>query len=770
MRRLHCIISAIIIGCVSIAAQTVVSGSVVTKSNEPLTGATVLFAKSDSIIGGTATDNKGRFQLKGLPAGDYECRVSMLGYKPASQKFTLTDKTKLPQFVLEEDAKALDEVTVSGDARKMTKELAGMSVYYLTDRARKESDAYRALQEIPRLRVNTINRSITLDNGSSPLILVNGVKKTLDVILPELIESVEVIDNPSARYLGDASVTSVLNIKLKKEGIKPYLYGNLGAKTTPNANFIYSNASFELGTATSSIYVNGGYMQNGKSRSESYSDIYQGDMHREQSGKTKGSWRNPFIMIGGDKEISKKNYIAFGVKYFPYPSDSKSNTEGSVTDIETGESSALKSEYNSRMRFHEVLGNVYYKHTFKSRRTLEISGDYFYSMNGNKARREENSALYSYVNTIDLDNSRHMGKLDAIYSDMLTKSTQLQLGSNTEYSVTNIDDRLDNQPNFRYRRTREYVYAGLDNNQSGSRFNYVVSLGLDMVFSDAAGAKHSYVDVIPSISLNYKFVKRQNLSLLYRRSRSMPSAGYLNPRNTSTDSLRITIGNPLLTPSHTDMVRLGYTYNNGIIRVNPYMQYSHRSDIIQPYGYLDGDIYVSSYQNFGHAGLLQTGATFSYNIPQGKPYYGNVSLDVYYQKDYIKGMPFNGRGFAATINANLGYKKVSLWGNFGITPNYTYSLYSKSQRILFSNLDLGWSVTNSLRLTVSAEQFLWPKKHSKTWTINGDYRAYSSSVQTSLAPKICVGVWYSFATKNFKWRNKKQFYNEDKELQSITTK
>ena len=293
---------------------------------------------------------------------------------------------------------------------------------------------------------------------------------------------------------------------------------------------------------------------------------------------------------------------------------------------------------------------------------------------------------------------------------------------------------------------------------------------MDMVFSDAAGAKHSYIDVIPSVSLNYKFVKRQNLSLLYRRSRSMPSAGYLNPRNTSTDSLSITIGNPLLTPSHTDMVKFGYTYNNGKIRVNPYVQYSHRSDIIQPYGYLDGDIYVSSYQNFGHTGLLQTGATFSYNIPQGKPYYGNVSLEAYYQKDYIKGMPFNGNGFGASLNGFIGYKRISANAYIGYSPNYTYSIYSKREGIVSSQFDLGWSVTNSLRLSVSAEQFLWPRKHSKTWTINGDYHAYNSSVQTSLAPKVCVGVWYSFSTKNFKWRNKKQFNNEDKELQSITTK
>lgn len=79
-------------------------------------------------------------------------------------------------------------------------------------------------------------------------------------------------------------------------------------------------------------------------------------------------------------------------------------------------------------------------------------------------------------------------------------------------------------------------------------------------------------------------------------------------------------------------------------------------------------------------------------------------------------------------------------------------------------------MTNSLRLSISAEQFLWPKKLVKTWTINGDYNAFISSVQTSLAPKVCFGVWYSFSTKNFRWRNKKQFYDEDDELKCITTK
>ena len=177
MRRIYSIISAIIIGCVSVVAQTVVSGSVVSRGGEVLPGSTVLFFQADTVVGGVATDSNGKFQVKGLPAGDYECRVSMLGYKPAAHKFTLTDKARLPQFVLDEDAKALDEVTVSGDPRMMTKELAGMSIYYLTEKSKNKQNIYDALVEIPRLIVNPLNRTVALDDLRSPLILVNGVKK-----------------------------------------------------------------------------------------------------------------------------------------------------------------------------------------------------------------------------------------------------------------------------------------------------------------------------------------------------------------------------------------------------------------------------------------------------------------------------------------------------------------------------------------------------------------------------------------------------------------
>lgn len=769
-RQLYLILILLFAVSFGATAQTVVSGSVENKEGEPLSGTTVIFTYADTVAGGTFTDSKGRFELKGLPMGDYECRVSMLGYKTASQKFKLVEKTKLPKFVLEEDATMLGEVSVIGDVRKMTKELAGMSIYYLTDRAKKEPNAYMALREIPRLRVNEANRSITLDNGTAPLILVDGVKKPLDVLNPEFIESVEVIDNPSARYRGDTEVASVLNIKLKKEGVKPYLRSDIGVNSMLNANFFYSSASFEMGTATSSLYLNGGYMQYGRSLYESHSIITQGDIQRDLYSNSNGYWRNPFFNLGGDKVFSKKNYLAFSVKYIPNPQGTKTSTEGEITDISTGETSLLTSFNDTKTRYHELVGNLYYKHSFTDSRILELTGNYYYSLNGNTTNYEETSELMSYLSGIDQDNSRHMGKLDANYSDMLTGTMHLDAGSNTEYSVTNIDDRLDTWPVFRYRRTREYLYAGIDNNRSQSKFNYVLSLGLDMAFSDADGVRNEYIDFVPSVSLAYMLAKAHRVNLTYNRSRQMPSAGALNPRNTSTNKLYVVKGNPLLKPSHTDNVKLGYVFSNGTVRVNPYISYTYNSDLVTSYGYLEDDnVYVSTYQNFGHFSQLHTGAMLSYNFPQKNGFYGNMSFDASYNKMYMKGMAFRGSTFNASLQGFVGFRKVSANAYFGYYGN-SYSLYSKMSDNYFANFNLSWTVSPSVMFQFMAENFICPRRASKTWTVNGDYEAFTRSVRKSLAPKIQIGVWFTFQTKNFKWRNKKQFYNEDGELKTVKTR
>ena len=158
----------------------------------------------------------------------------------------------------------------------------------------------------------------------------------------------------------------------------------------------------------------------------------------------------------------------------------------------------------------------------------------------------------SVNNQIDFSNQRHYGKVNIDYQHPFGKGYNLSVGSNTSYASTDIDDRVDLFPIYNHQQWQEYLYAGIDNNSSKSKFNYSLSLSLDYIRSNADGRKNSYTNLLPSVSLCYRFSNQHILNLKYVRTRMYPSVAQLNPRNTSSDSLHIQVGNPYLTPVMTD--------------------------------------------------------------------------------------------------------------------------------------------------------------------------------------------------------------------------
>ncbi len=131
-------------------------------------------------------------------------------------------------------------------------------------------------------------------------------------------------------------------------------------------------------------------------------------------------------------------------------------------------------------------------------------------------------------------------------------------------------------------------------------------------------------------------------------------------------------------------------------------------------------------------------------------------------------MSFQGATLMTSLQGSVGYKNISFNAYIGYSGN-SYSLYSKARDNYNSNLNLSWKVSRTVRIQLMAEKFICPRRASKTWTLNGDYNSFSSTVQKTLAPKIQIGVWYTFQTKNFRWRNKKQLNGEDGELKTIKT-
>ena len=771
MKRILSLISAIVCSLSLLHAQTTaitVSGNVKDKDKSPLQGCTVYFIQADTLVGGSITDKKGDFSVKGLQAGDYVCRVSMVGFKKIEHPFKLTGSVRLPQFTLQEDATQLKEVTVTGDKRNIVHSSAGSTTFFLSEHAKTAKTAYDALLEVPKLVVNPIERNIKLLTGESPIILIDGVNRPgyINVMNPEIIESVEIIDVPDARYLGEEGVTAILNIHLKRVATPTYVNGNIYANHALTYRYGVTGGGAELGNAKSSLYLNLQSFYFSDTKSNEYSESQSGDIRRKFSGEQLYSANSYYAALGGDRIFSDKNYAAFALKYISNPSDTESHRQGNVEYASEQKQSDATVYNQSDNKYHLATAYLYYKHSFSKHQSLEATGNYSYSYSGSIGEQQEHNDFYQYHNLIDYINDRHYGKLDLDYTNLIQGKYSLTAGSNTSYSSTNIDDKEDCFPVYNYKKWQEYLYVGFNNNRSGGKFFYLLSIGMDMLFTEADGVKNHYIDVLPSVALIYKFNQKHNLNLSYRRHRYSPTLSMLNPRNTSTDSLLINQGNPYLRPSFQDQVRLSYKLSYKSLFLEPYISYSYSSKLINAVGTLKDNIYIQSYRNLLCANFLNAGTSANYNLP-----FGNIGMSAYYERRYQKGMTFaNADLWNFNMNAYLYYKQVSLSLNMGYTTA-SYGYTTKSEGTPYSNANLSWNLPKNWRVYVMGQYFVGTGMWSKSWVKDEGYTSYKANYLTDRIPTFSIGASYTFKNKvQNKWRQKKQFNNDDRELQGIGVK
>ncbi len=95
-------------------ANNRISGTIVDKNTrETLVGVHVAIWQNGKIVSGVATDNNGKFTLL-EPQGDYEVRISYIGYKPIVMKLAKSSKKHDLDIVMVEDSEQMDEMVVTG--------------------------------------------------------------------------------------------------------------------------------------------------------------------------------------------------------------------------------------------------------------------------------------------------------------------------------------------------------------------------------------------------------------------------------------------------------------------------------------------------------------------------------------------------------------------------------------------------------------------------------------------------------------------------------
>ena len=185
---------------------------------------TLFDPRTESAIGGTTTDPQGKFSLSS-DAETALLKVSFIGFE--AQELNLSrpagQMLDLGKILLVSEDMTLDEVVIAGEQSSMEFRLDKRIFNVGQDLSSSGASALEVLDNVPSVNVN-IEGQISLRGSQGVQILINGKPSVLaseegnalGTITADMIDRVEVITNPSAKYEAEGS-SGIINIVLKKD-------------------------------------------------------------------------------------------------------------------------------------------------------------------------------------------------------------------------------------------------------------------------------------------------------------------------------------------------------------------------------------------------------------------------------------------------------------------------------------------------------------------------------------------------------------------------
>ncbi len=210
----------------------------VTDSNTgiPLPGANIILVQT---VMGASSDLDGNFEVDNIPAGKYEVKATMMGYKNMTVAVTITSGEKtVINFKLEETAieSPAIVVTASKKAQSFQDVPNSISIISLKEIERRNKPYIDEVMEyIPGVNmmrgdVNIRGSSgFSLGAGSRVLFLVDGIPMMpgdsgdikWDIIPASQIERVEIVKGAGSALYGSQALGGVINLITKEPSLKP---------------------------------------------------------------------------------------------------------------------------------------------------------------------------------------------------------------------------------------------------------------------------------------------------------------------------------------------------------------------------------------------------------------------------------------------------------------------------------------------------------------------------------------------------------------------
>tara|TARA_R110002074_G_scaffold174218_3_gene337183 strand:+ start:2237 stop:4609 length:2373 start_codon:yes stop_codon:yes gene_type:complete len=610
-------------------AQVTIKGTVVEESSgQPIAYATVMVGDNETKkpLDGTTTMDDGSFSLE-TDATDYYIEVSFLGFrtKTFGPPPTQGKSIDLGKVALSEDAEQLQEVVVQGEVSRTEFKLDKRVFNVGKDLSTTGASALEVLNNVPSVNVNIEGR-ISLRGSQGVQILINGKPSiiasdegnALGTITADMIEKIEVMTNPSAKY--DAEGTSgIINIVLKKEERKG-LNGSISVNTgAPDSHSV--GVSLNRRTENFNLFT-----QLGVGLRDMPNDLETRnvDLINNTTILSNGTeYRNETyynFVLGTDYHINDNNVLTLSGNFAMEMEDQPSNTSFVALDSNNAISSEWERTEVTDAKNPKFQYELQYKKDFENHEdhTLLFSGL------GNFFGKDQSSEFLNTTISGDDNDSRQQTRTDfkeAIftfkldYTNPITDELTLETGAqyvmndvSNDYEVNNFTNgAFVNDPGLTNIFEFDQKVLGLYGTGSYEGKKWGIKGGLRLEQTDqntllvttSSANEQNYGNFFPSLHSSYKFSDKVSLQAGYSKRIYRPRMWDLNPFFNIRNNFSVRQGNPDLQPEFTDSYEITSIYILGPASINFGVYHRYTTDVIERITTFENNVSTTKPENIG---------------------------------------------------------------------------------------------------------------------------------------------------------------------------
>lgn len=734
-----------------------VTGKIVDEQGKPLPGASAVLYSSNENQGGSSADAEGKFSIK-ASSGNYTLEVSFISFQKHTEEISVpaSGNLDLGTLKLQSASTDLDEVTVKGEANMMEFKQDKRVFNVGKDLSNAAANASEILDNLPSVTVG-VEGDVSLRGSQNVRILVNGKPSgligndpasALRQLQGNIIERIEVITNPSARYDAEGEA-GIINIVLKKErdagingsfniqGGYPELYG-AGASVNYRKNKLnlFTNLSFNYNKAP------GGGFSKQSFNLEDTSYYFRRDRDQLRGGL------DATLRFGADYKITDNQTLTGSFLYSP--SDDENEVDIRYQDFDEADDLQQVVRRNDRENETERTfeGNLSWVQDYEDFDDHKWTADFTFTQ---EREREQSKILEDTLNRAGeleqrVDNLEQQKRifLQSDYVHPFSEDESFEVGTRATLRTIDTDfsleDRLNDgslQEDPRFTNVfgfTENVYAayGIYNGTWGEDFTYQLGLRAEstelITELDSIGEnRRTFFNLFPSTFLTYSLNSVSDIQVSYSRRINRPGFWTLNPFFSFSDNRNFYSGNPNVNPEFTDSYEAGFLryLENGSVYGGVY--YRHRTAVVERIRTVDSTgftrifpVNLATQDNWGIEMNLQWKPTDWYRMNANVNFYRSVT-----EGDY-EGTSYDAQTQTASgrINNTLTFWESDLQISFRFrAPANT----TQGRRLGIYTMNLGWSrdfLDKKATVTLSVRD-LFNTRYRRNYTFGSNFSSFS---------------------------------------------